>query len=131
MVSEQESVAMVQSFRDLLVWQKAIRLTVQIYELTKAFPREEIYGLTSQMRRSAVSIPSNIAEGTGRSGAPELKHFLSMARASNCELQTQLIIARELSLGDKDRIKSAEDLTHEVGKMIFAMMQKLSKRTTD
>ena len=122
---------MVQSFRDLLVWQKTIRLTVQIYELTKAFPREEIYGLTSQMRRSAVSIPSNIAEGTGRSGTPELKHFLSMARASNCELQTQLIIARELSLGDKDRNKSAEDLTHEVGKMIFAMMQKLSKRTTD
>jgi four helix bundle protein len=118
---------MVQSFRDLLVWQRAIQLTVQIYELTRAFPREEIYGLTSQMRRSAVSIPSNIAEGTGRSGTAELKHFLSIARASNCELQTQLIIARELSFGDKDRITVAEDLTHEVGKMIFAMAQKLGK----
>ncbi len=121
---------MAQSFRDLLVWQKAIQLTVQIYELTRTFPREEIYGLTSQMRRSEISIPSNTAEGTGRCGTPELKHFLSMARASHCELQTQLIIARELSIGDKDRINTAEDLTHEIGKMIFAMTQKLSQSRT-
>jgi four helix bundle protein len=119
---------MVQSFRDLVVWQKAIKLTVRVYELTREFPREEIYGLTSQMRRSAVLIPSNIAEGTGRSRTPELRHFLSIARASNCESQTQLTIARELNFGDAGRLSAAEELSDEVGKMIFVMIGRLSKR---
>jgi four helix bundle protein len=82
----------VQSFRDLKVWQKSMELTVAIYGLTTTFPREEAFGLTSQLRRSAISIPSNIAEGQGRLNTREFQQFLGVARGSNCELQTQLEI---------------------------------------
>ena len=85
---------MVQSFRDLQVWQRSIESTVAIYRLTQNFPREEVYGLTSQIRRSAVSVPSNIAEGQGRLATGEFRQFLGIARGSNFELQTQLEIAR-------------------------------------
>ncbi|HUH61590.1 MAG TPA: four helix bundle protein, partial [Terracidiphilus sp.] len=91
---------MAQSFRDLHVWQRAMQLTVAIYRLTKDFPKEEQFGWTSQIRRSAISIPSNIAEGQGRSTNGEFRQFLSIARGSNCELQTQLEIARALGLGN-------------------------------
>jgi four helix bundle protein len=116
---------MVKSYRDLVVWQKGIQLTVLVYNLSKPFPREEIYGLTSQMRRAAVSIPSNIAEGTGRLNTPEYRQFLGVARASNFELQTHLTIARELGFGNTDLIASAEGLSNEVGKMIFAIIEAL------
>jgi len=116
---------MVQSFRDLSVWQRGIQLSVATYRLTKGFPREEIYGLSSQMRRAAVSIPSNIAEGNGRLGTPEYRHFLGIARGSNFELQTQLEIARELSMGDSKLINEAESLSHEVGKMIYGLLESL------
>jgi four helix bundle protein len=89
-----------QAFRDLQVWQRAIQLTVVIYRLTQGFPREEVYGLSSQIRRSAVSIPSNIAEGQGRLSVGEFRCFFGMARGSNHELQTQLEIARSLGFGD-------------------------------
>jgi four helix bundle protein len=115
----------VKTFRDLLVWQRSMELTVDIYRLTQAFPREEAFGLTSQLRRAAVSIPSNIAEGQGRQGSREFKQFLSIARGSNCELQTQLEIARALGLGDREILEHAESLSHEVGKMIFALLGKL------
>jgi four helix bundle protein len=77
---------MIHSFRDLQIWQKAMQLAVAVYRLTDAFPREERYGLTSQIRRSAVSIPSNIAEGQGRTNLGEFRQFLGIARGSNCEL---------------------------------------------
>jgi four helix bundle protein len=77
-------------FHDLVVWQKSMQLAVSVYELTKQFPREELYGLTSQVRRSAVSIPSNIAEGQGRANPGEFRQFIAIARGSNCELETQL-----------------------------------------
>src|SRR5580700_8775517 len=111
---------MVQSFRDLLVWQRSIQLTVAIYRLSQSFPHEEIYGLTSQIRRSAVSVPSNIAEGQGRLNTGEFRQFLGVARGSNCELQTQLEIARALGFGDIQQIEVAEGLSSEVGKMINA-----------
>jgi four helix bundle protein len=114
---------MVQSFRDLIVWQRSMQLTVAIYRLTQNFPREEIYGLTSQIRRSAVSIPSNIAEGQLRTG--EFRQFLGVARGSNSELQTQLEIARSLGFGDSKLIDEADSLSHEVGKMLFAMLESL------
>ncbi|MGA2848855.1 MAG: four helix bundle protein [Terracidiphilus sp.] len=114
---------MSKSFRDLQVWQKSIRLATTIYLLTKEFPREEIYGLTSQIRRSAVSIPSNIAEGQGRLTAGEGKQFLGIARGSNFELQTQLEIARSLSFGKAELLSEAEGLSHEVGKMIYALLE--------
>jgi len=115
----------VQSFRDLQVWQRSMELTIAIYHLTGGFPREEIFGLTSQLRRSSVSIPSNIAEGQGRSGTREFKQFLGIARGSNCELQTQLAIARALGLGDSKLLDKAESLSHEVGKMIFTLLKML------
>jgi four helix bundle protein len=99
---------MVQSLHNLLVWQRSIQLTVAIYRITQSFPREETYGLTNQTRRSAVSIPSNIAEGQGRLNTGEFRQFLGMARGSNCELQTQLEIARALGYGDAKMIEGAE-----------------------
>jgi len=116
---------MVQSFRDLIVWQRSIQLTVKIYRLTQNFPREEIYGLTSQIRRSAVSVPSNIAEGQGRLSTGEFRQLLGMARGSNSELQTQLEIARALGIGDSKLIDEAESLSYEVGKMLFATLESL------
>ena len=115
----------IQSFRDLKVWQKSMDLTVAVYSLTKNFPREEAFGLTSQLRRSAVSIPSNIAEGLGRSNTREFQQFLGIARGSNCELQTQLEIARRIGLGNSQLIDDAESLSHEIGKMIFTILGKL------
>jgi len=81
---------MVQSYRDLVVWQRAVQMSVAIYQLTSAFPREEIYGLTSQLRRAGVSVASNIAEGYGRASTGEYKQFLGMARGSNMEVQRNL-----------------------------------------
>jgi len=102
-----------------------MELTVLIYKLTATFPREEAYGLTSQLRRCAVSVPSNIAEGQGRLNTREFKQFPGIARGSNCELQTQLEIARRLGLGDLKLINDAEGLAHEIGRMIFAILGKL------
>ena len=116
---------MAQSFRDLVVWQKALQLSVSIYRLTRDFPREEAYGLTSQIRRSAVSIPSNIAEGQGRLSPGEFRQFLGIARGSNFELQTQLEIARSLQFGNPQALDEAEGLSHEVGKMIYALLESI------
>jgi len=99
-----------------------------IYQLSKTFPREEIYGLTSQMRRCAVSIPSNIAEGAGRLNTPEYKQFLGIARGSSFELQTQLVIAKELGFGDLEKIALADSLCNEVGKMIFGAISALNEK---
>jgi len=117
---------MAQSFRELTVWQRAMQLTVAVYKLTQGFPREELYGLTSQIRRSVVSIPSNIAEGQGRANIGEFRQFLAIARGSNCEVQTQLEIARALSLGDRHLINEAETLSDEVRKMLFGLLDSLN-----
>jgi four helix bundle protein len=100
-----------------------MQLTVAVYRLSQGFPREEVYRLTSQIRRAAVSLPSNIAEGHGRLNTAEFRQFLGIARASNCELQTQLEIARMLQLGSPNLIDEAEGLSHEVGKMIYAILE--------
>lgn len=113
---------MAQSFRELLVWQRSMQLTVAVYSLTRNFPREELFGLTSQIRRSAVSVPSNIAEGHGRLSGGEFRQFLGIARGSNFELQTQLEIARALGFGDPKLLNEAEGFSHEVGKMIFSLL---------
>jgi len=118
----------VQSFRDLLVWQKSIDLVVIVYRLTRNFPREECYGLTAQMRRTAVSIPSNIAEGQGRLSTGEFRQFLGIARGSNCELQTQLEIARKLGFGNTEDLGSAEKMSREIGKMTYAILEKTRPR---
>jgi four helix bundle protein len=100
-----------------------MQLTVAVYQLTREFPREEIYGLTSQIRRAAVSIPSNIAEGHGRLSGGEFRQFLGIARGSNFELQTQLEIARALEFGKPELLTEAENLSHEVGKMSYALLE--------
>ncbi len=87
---------MLRSYRDLLVWQKAVELALLVYRLSEGFPRREIYGLTSQVRRAAVSVPSNIAEGYGRSSRKEYVQFLSIAQGSLKEMETQTIIAQRL-----------------------------------
>ncbi len=102
-----------------------MQLTVAVYRMTQSFPREEVYGLSSQIRRSAVSIPSNIAEGQGRLNTGEFRQFLGVARGSNCELQTQLMIARALKFSDPKSLDEAEGLSHEVGKMLFVMLESL------
>ena len=118
----------VRSFRDLAIWQKSMRMTVTVYQLTQGFPKEETYGLASQLRRSAVSIPSNIAEGHGRLSTGEYRQFLGVARGSNFELQTQLEIARELKLGNAKLLEEAEGLSHEVGKMIFGILESIREK---
>jgi four helix bundle protein len=113
------------SFRDLLVWQRSTDLTTCVYELTSDFPKSEIYGLTSQLRRAAVSIASNIAEGAGRGGKKEFRQFLNMARGSNCELQTQLAIKAKLQMASGERLRQAESLSHEVGRMLNGLLLSL------
>lgn len=116
---------MLRSFRELTVWQKSMLLATTIYRLTQGFPREEAYGLTSQLRRAADSVPSNIAEGQGRGSLGEYRQFLWIARGSNFEIQTQLEIARSLKMGNTELLDESQALSQEVAKMLFAMLEKL------
>lgn len=119
---------MAKSYRELSVWQKGVQLSVLVYRLSKQFPREETYGLSNQMRRAAVSIPSNIAEGAGRLNTREYKQYLGIARGSSFELQTQLTIARELGFGDAEQLHAAETACDEIGRMLFGVIQVLSAK---
>ncbi len=116
---------MVESYRDLKVWQRAIQMTLAIYRLTTGFPKEEVFGLTSQIRRAGVSVASNIAEGYGRGSKGEYRQFLAMARGSNLEVQTQLYLATELGFGNPAQLKTADDLSNEVSKMLNSLLAKL------
>jgi four helix bundle protein len=118
----------VRSYRDLEVWQKSMDLSVAIYRLTQSFPREEIYGLSAQLRRAAVSIPSNIAEGQGRLNTREFRQFLGIARGSICELQTQLEIARALGITRPVLIDEAEELATRIAMMIAKLLTALMPR---
>ncbi len=114
-----------ESFKDLIVWQRSIQLSVAIYRLTRGFPKEETYGLSSQLRRAGVSVASNIAEGYARTSQGEYRQFLGMVRGSNSEVQTQLIIARELGFGSPQEFDRAEGLSNEVGKMMASLLRNL------
>jgi four helix bundle protein len=113
------------SFKELLVWQKAVQLSLEIYKLTQAFPSAEQFGLTNQLRRASVSVASNIAEGYGRSTTGEYVLFLGHARGSLFEVLTQLTIARELKFGTSVQHQSTEELAEEVSKMLVALMKHL------
>lgn len=102
-----------------------MQLSVAIYKLTVGFPREELYGLTSQIRRAAVSVISNIAEGHGRGSNAQLVHFLSIARGSAFEVEAQLLLAKELGMGDSGEILLCESLCAEVSRMLYAMLRTL------
>lgn len=120
-------IRMAQSFRDLKVWQKAVDLSVLVYDFTGEFPRSELYGLSSQMRRASVSVASNIAEGSARGTKRDFRQFVKLARGSNCELQTQLVIAGQLGFGNRRKCEKLEGLSQEIGKMLSG----LSKYLTD
>jgi four helix bundle protein len=108
-----------QSFKDLIVWQKSYKLVLRIYEITKNFPKSETYGLSQQMRRASVSIPSNIAEGYGRKHKAEYKQFLSISYASLAELETQYMLSVDLKYTTK--CETTEGLMKEVGAMLYRM----------
>ncbi len=120
---------MVHGYKDLLVWQKSIELVLEIYTLTQNFPKNEIYGLTSQMRRSAVSIPSNIAEGRLRGTRKDFLQFLRIAYGSGGELETQIIIAKQLPETETLDYTKAESLLTESMKMLNSMIQKMNPLT--
>src|SRR5947209_12744322 len=114
-----------QSYKDLIVWQKGIEIAKLAYRLTTKFPGDEKFGLVSQMRRAAVSIPSNIAEGQARHTRGEFIQFISHAEGSNAELSTQLVIAVELGYCTQSDVRDAFELTSELRKMLNALRRKL------
>lgn len=117
---------MAQSLEDLQVWRRAIQLSVAVYRLTGSFPKQEMYGLSSQLQRAAVSVASNIAEGRGRLNRKEFRQFLGMAQGSNFEVKTQLVIARELGIGSPELLQTASRLNDEVGRMLTAFIAVVS-----
>jgi len=124
----EDSRVMLKNYKELKVWQKSYQLCVEIYGVTKRFPKEERYGLTSQIRRAVVSVPSNIAEGYGRKTIPEYVRSLYIAYGSNCELETQILLS-----GDLDYIKDieVEELLNkiwEVERMLKALIKSLGKK---
>lgn len=118
-----------QSYKDLVVWQKGIDLAKLIYQLTSTFPNEEKFGLVSQMRRAAVSVPSNIAEGQARHTTGEFIQFISHAEGSAAELETQIILGVELGFSTKDIAIPVYELLAEIRRMLNALRRKLAART--
>lgn len=116
-----------QTYKDLQVWQKSIKLVTEIYKTTKMFPEEEKFGLISQMRRASVSIPSNIAEGYARKNKKENAHFVSIAYASGTELDTQIIIAKELNFISEENLQQLGKQLEEILKMLYSYRNYLYK----
>ncbi|WP_199915413.1 MULTISPECIES: four helix bundle protein [Aquimarina] len=121
------------TFRNLKIWQKAITLVTKIYQETKGFPQEEIYGLTSQIKRASISIPSNIAEGYGREGKNDYLKFLNIAMSSLFELQTQLEIGKNLNFISENNFIAIYEDTRELERMLSSFIKtiKTSKQTTN
>jgi four helix bundle protein len=117
----------IKSFRDLRVWQAAMDLVERVYRLTRAFPKQEVYGLTSQIQRAAVSVPSNIAEGHTREHRKEYLHHLSIAQASLAEMETQLEIAARLKYLTADQLVQTLELVVALGKQLYALRNALMK----
>jgi len=117
------------SYRELLVWQKARALAVHVYRATEDFPKAELYGLTSQLRRAAVSVASNIAEGQGRLTSGEFLHFLGQARGSLLELDTQLAIARDLTYLDSDLHENLAQEIYQVLGLLNRLLESLRKKS--
>lgn len=118
-----------QDFRQLAVWQKSHRFTLEIYRITALFPQHELYGLTSQMRRAAVSVPSNLAEGCGRGGDREFAQFLQIAMGSGSELEYQLLLAHDLSYIPAAEYTRLQQELVETKRMLNALLQKLKAKS--
>lgn len=119
---------MLKNYKELKVWQKAYQLCLEIYRITKRFPKEERYGLTSQVRRAAVSVPSNIAEGYGRKTTPEYIQALYVAYGSNCELETQILLSGDLDYIKVEDIKKIQKDIEEVERMLKALIKSLENK---
>ncbi len=113
------------NYKELKVWQKSVELAIRVYEVTKGFPHEEMYGLISQMRRSAISVPSNIAEGAGRDTDKDFSKFLGISYGSTCELETQLIIAHKVNFVDHKTLEHFQNDINVIQKMNWALKQTL------
>ena len=120
---------MADNYRDLIAWQKVKTLALNVYRCTRKFPKDEIYGLSSQMRRAAVSVPSNIAEGKGRYSQKEFVQFLYHARGSLLELETQLSIARDLEYIDLPVFETLESETEELGRILNGLINRFQVST--
>jgi four helix bundle protein len=120
---------MVKQYSELVAWQKAMDLVNEVYRLTKEFPREELYGLTGQLRRAAVSIPSNIAEGQSRS-SKDFVHFLSIAHGSLSEVETQMIVAERLGYLKEGQLDHFTETASEVGRLINGLSRSIEKLAT-
>lgn len=118
----------IQSYRELEVWKISMDLADKIYDITETFPKNEMYGLASQIRRAAVSIPSNIAEGRARSGTKELLYFINIARGSLAELETQLILSERRKYIDSDTLEQLISIANSVGKMLTRLYQSLERK---
>lgn len=116
------------SYKDLIVWQKSFELAIEIFCLTKPFPKSELYGLVSQMRRAAFAIPSNIAEGYSRGHKAEYLQFLTIAFSSGAELETQILLSRTLKLAPEDKFTKSEGLLEEVMRMLNSLISKLKNK---
>ena len=116
------------NYKELKVWQKSRELVKNVYKLTKKYPKEEIYALTSQVRRSVVSIPSNIAEGAGHSSKKEFSRFLEIAYASTCELDTQIILSFDLNFINQDELNASAGYIEELQKMLNGLIKSLDKK---
>ncbi len=119
------------NFKELIVWQKSMNLVTEIYKLLKYLPKEETYALSSQMRRSAISIPSNIAEGKQRATAKDYSKFLLIAKGSAAELEKQLIICINLEYFSKEQLESTLKLCEEIQKMLTALSDKILQSGSD
>jgi len=116
------------SYRDLIAWQKAMQFVTAIYEVTRGFPSEERYGITNQLRRAAVSVPSNIAEGQARFSQKEFYHFLSQARGSLVEIETQLLIARDLKYIQPTKAEALLAAAEELGRILNGLIASIKNR---
>ncbi|GAA4959596.1 four helix bundle protein [Algibacter aquimarinus] len=114
------------NYKELKVWQKSMELAEEVYKITSNFPKEEKFGLISQIRRSAISIPSNIAEGAGRNSNKEFRNFLGIANGSSNELNTQLILSIKIGFIQENNLELAFSLMNEVQKMLFSLINKFS-----
>jgi four helix bundle protein len=122
---------MLKNYRELKVWQRSYQLCLEIYRITKGFPKEETYSLTSQIRRAAVSVPCNIAEGYGRKTTPEYIRSLYIAYGSNCELETQILLSGDLGYIEAGKLKKLQNEIGEVERMLKALIKSLeNKRLT-
>jgi four helix bundle protein len=117
------------NFKELKVWEKSHKLTLMVYSATRKFPKEEIYGLTSQMRRSSASIPSNIAEGCGRQSVGDFLRFLQIAMGSASELEYQLLLSHDLGYLENDEMDALSEQTSEIKRMLTGFMHKLTPET--